>query len=213
MYRLHTSFGILKKFIQEGLMSFNDLSSDVVTHIMQYVWWNLQLQQHEWVYCKDTRRNVRVTKHIPRVSFYGDREGMMKLMLVNHKTRMAIKKLRPLWIKILMQSGPKRIGPTSVHSGPTRATCKLNKDGNCRAAVHYELVPRYDNSTCFGAWEAVLEWGSKRNLNKRQAQMKRDRKRLVKYTNVEIPELIDRIRVNQKGIDYHKQSRKRSKKK
>ena len=187
-------------------MSWDLLSSDVICVILGYAWWNsLGLIYANGVVVKTKRQPSNMT----------DRRIIMRLMRLNKTTYAAGKKLRTLWITILVKHGPKRIGPTSNHVPLYPSLrCRMNREGKCHVAVHYHnLEPVYDITQQFGAYEAVLKWGSKKIERRHVAQIKREKKTLAKYQQAIIPDIEDKISKLEADVEYIKQDRKRRRKK
>jgi len=187
-------------------MSWDLLSSDVICVVLGYAWWNAKSPAYGY--------KTLVQKN-QRISNITDRRIIMRLMRLNKTTYAAGKKLRALWITILVNHGPKRIGPTSNHIPLyPNLRCRLNREGKCHVAAHYrDLEPVYDITQQFGAYEAVLKWGSKKIERRHVAQIKREKKTLVKYQQAIIPELEDKISKLEADIEYIVQATKKRRKK
>ena len=163
-------------------MSFSDLNSDVISHILPYL--------------------------NPTGSRYDN--SFLRLRLLNKATDSAIKKYRPYWVDILVKYGPKRIGPTSIHFGPTGSTCKINKAGQCRIAAHYnrrQLETVYNKTDQFGAYDAVIKWLLPKMKRKNIATIKRKNKEIAKLAHQLLLAKNDKDKSEQKLqyiTNYHK---------
>lgn len=189
-----------KGFPLEKKMSWNELSSDVVMVILEYAWWN-----ELWTTVDNCSGKIVKSKC---ASQHYDRSRIMRYMRLNKATYVAVKKMRLLWITILIEYGPKRIGPTSKHIGRVDIgrKCKLNAKGRCHVAQHYgnTLESVYDITQQFGAYDAVIKWSSKRVQRRLIAQVKRDRKKLQEYVETTIPALTAEIESKEARIEYIK---------
>ena len=165
-------------------MSFSDLSSDVIGHILPYL--------------------------RPTPSRY--RDPFLKLRLLNKATDSAIKKYRPYWVDILAKDGPRRIGPTSVHSGPIWSKCKINKAGQCRVAAHYarrQLETVYNKTDQFGAYDAVMKWLLPKMKRRIASAIKRKNKAIVKLENQLWAAAQDKVEADQKLLYITKRIKKK----
>lgn len=176
-------------------MSWDELSSDVVRIILEYAWWN----ELSPIGCIEGTWLEKKFK-----SQYYDRLRIMRYMRLSKTTYVAVKKMRSLWITILANYGPKRIGPTSKHC-PSTYKCKLNAEGRCHVAQHYgqTLEPAYDTTQQFGAYDAVIKWGSNKVLSRLRAAVRQEQIDLHCY--------MKRIASNEAQIEYIVQRRKRRK--
>lgn len=164
-------------------MSFSDLSSDIICHIISY---------------------LRPTAHYYQFT---------QMRLLNKAFDSAVKKYRPYWVDILTRYGPKQIGENSVH-GTGYSGCRI-KNGQCRVASHYprrQLIPVFNQNSSYGAYDAVLKWGSEKKRKRMIASVKRDRQRIEhKKESIVIMEQ-DIVRMEE-HIEYIQQWKKKMKKK
>lgn len=170
-------------------MSFSDLSSDVIGHILPYL----------------------------RPTLSRRRDPFLALRRLNKATNTAIKKYRPYWVEMLVKDGSKRIGPTSVHhrSFTNSPKCKINKAGKCSVATHYDrrqLEPVYNKTDQFGAYDATMKWLVKKMKNKGTAAIKRKNKAIEKLERQLLSAKQDKIESQERLqyiTDYHKRMRKK----
>lgn len=131
--------------------------------------------------------SVDVIRHI--LSFTCDEQGeyrwdLLRLRVLDRRFNAAITSFRPLWVELLVECGPRKIGEASIHYQDPyfMNKCRLNPDGKCYIAMHYDretLVPVFNGPDPFDAYKAASQtfrkrWTDRRNRRNRKKQKIRD---------------------------------------
>jgi hypothetical protein len=101
--------------------------------------------------------------------------------LVCKKWHKASQLCRGMWVKFLIEHGPKKIGPNAVHKNTHRywnRPCKM-KDGRCTTAQHYELKDVKYGDNQMDVYREVMRTMGRKQIQRCRGIAKRAEKSIV----------------------------------